>query len=567
MAQSLRVDTDLLRALTPELAAIADAAQQELARLKDRLATEGECWGEDEPGRVFGDSYEPAAEKGITGFENLVHNLRGMSSSVADAGDALQDQDQNVGSQLRNQDPFGYDPVVGPSYDQPPWQTPEPLRPATAPDVADPNSAPRATAPDQTPDPDAARPSDQPGYQSGGGNPVVPGQPYPGDYGPHSSPYLPDQQASPGATPTPSVPDRPAPTSRSTAPTGQKPPSPTAATPSAATPSTANPPPAAATPKAGAPDPAAERRPPENRLSRPPAQSPWLRNAPGTPWSRSAPGSSGPGQVYPPRRKGPDPGAARPAQPGKDTKQRKPKPVSPEPKRSRVRTDPDAVAAAEALAARHNLRVVGFGDSGVAKHTVDEIAAAVDHILGKYPFVRPAGIEITDLPDGTVSRVVWERTIDEGADPVVGGWILLDRVTAANRVLLAEKVDAAIRSGERVAGSEERPMYSTIVRDLGRILEAGSGPHVRQSAHRSLIMEYRRVSGPWDRGDTLAGVVRGYREWRAQLIRACLSGGFDPVAAVVEAFTEVELRGEAACGPAKVLHRMVVEHARGQSSA
>ncbi|WP_174185966.1 hypothetical protein [Nocardia barduliensis] len=565
MAQSLRVDTDLLRALTPELAGIADAAQQELARLKDRLASEGKCWGEDEPGRVFGDSYEPAAEKGITGFENLVHNLRGMSGSVADAGDALRDQDQNIGSQLRDQDPFGSDPVVGPSFDQPRWQSPKPLRPVSPSNVAGPDSAPSATAPDRTVDPGAAQPSDQPGYQPGS-SPVVPNQPYPGGYGPNDSPHLPEQQPSRGPDPTPSVPDRPAPTARDAAPAARTPTSPASAPPPAATPPAANPPAASASPKGGAPDPAA-RRPPASRFSRPPADSPWMRNAPGTPWSRSAPGGS-PNQVFPPRRRGPEPGAGTPGKPGKDPKQRKPKPVATGAKRSRVRTDPDAMAAVDALAARRNLRMAGFANSGVAKHTIDDIAAAVDDILRKYPFIRLAGIDITDLRDGGVSRVVWARKIDSEDDPVTGGWILLDRVTTANPVLLAEKIAAATRSGERVAGAQERPMYSTIVRDLGRILEAESGPRVRQSAHRSLIMEYRRISGPWDRGDTLAGVVRGYREWRGQLIRACFPGDrFDPVAAVVEAFTEVELHGEGACGPAKVLHRLVVEHARGQSSA
>ncbi|WP_280242573.1 WXG100 family type VII secretion target [Nocardia abscessus] len=566
MGQSLWVDTDLLRALTPELGAIADAAQEELTRLKNRLAAEGKCWGNDEPGRIFGDSYEPAAEKGITGFENLVHNLRGMGSSVADAGEVLQDQDRNLGSQLRDQDPYGYRPVIGPSFGQPQWQSPAPFQPVPSPDAEPipasdpPSSAPAydSTAPEN--DPTAPQRTEQPGYQPAT-DPIVPGQTYPGqtnpgDYSPSGSP----QEPLPSSTPTPSVPGQATPSPRSAVPAGQTPTPPAAAAPSAASPS-----PTAATPKPGASEPGAVRRPPESRWSRPPADSPWVRNAPATPWSRSAPGSAGPGQVFPPRRKGPDPVGAKP---GKEPKTRKPKPASSKAKRSRVRTDPSAVAAAQALAARHGFRIAGFDDSGVDRHTVDEIAAAVDGILGKHPFLELAGIEITDLGATTVSRVVWDRTTGEAEDPIPGGWILLDRVTVTSRVLLAEKIDSAVRAGQCVAGFEERPMYSTIVRDLGRILEAAAGPRVRGSAHRSLIMEYRRVSGPWDRGDTLAAIVRGYREWRAQLVRACFPGDrFDPRAAVVEAFTEVELRGEGACGPAKVLHRLVVEHARGRSSA
>ncbi|MFI5538469.1 hypothetical protein ACIA5H_18980 [Nocardia sp. NPDC051900] len=567
MGRSLRVDTDLLRAINPELAAIADAAQEELTRLKERLAAEGRCWGDDEPGRIFGDSYEPAADKGITGFENLVHNLHGMSTSVADAGDVLQDQDQNIGSQLRKQNPFDSDPVSSAPYDK--WQNPAPYRPVSTPNAAEPNSTGDTTAPtsandptaqayDPTAsanDPTAAQGTGQPGYQ-----PTVPGSTNPGDYGTTGSPDSSGQEPYPNSASTPWVQDRATPTARGATPTARTPTSPAPATPSAADAA-----PAGATPKSGGSEPAVQR-PPENRWTRPPADSPWMRNSPGTPWSRG-PGSS-PGQVFPPRRKGPRPGGVEPGKPGKEAKPRKPKQEAKEAKRSRVRTDPGAVAAVQALAARHGLRIKGFDTSGVSRRTVDEIAAAVDGILGKYPFIEPAGIEITDLTDGAVSHVVLDRGADEGKDPATGGWILLDRVTAANPALLAEKVETAIRFGERVAGSEERPMYSTIVRDLGRILEAGAGPHVRQSAHRSLLMEYQRISGPWDRGDTLASIVCGYREWRAQLTRACFSGArLDPRVAVVEAFTEVELRGDGACGPAKVLHRLVVEHARGQSRA
>ncbi|BDT93284.1 hypothetical protein IFM12275_32600 [Nocardia sputorum] len=573
MGRVLRVDTDLLRALTPELAAIADAAQGELARLKHRLAAEGECWGDDEPGRVFGDSYEPAAEKGVTGFENLVHNLRGMSSSVADSGEALQDRDQNLGSQLRNQDPFRSDPVGSGPFDQPRWQSAAPYRPVSTPDAADPDPARDAASPTSADDPAgaannptaaaddpaAALGSEQTGYQPAS-NPAAPGRTNPGDYSPTDGPGSTGQQPYPNSNPTPSVPDRATPIARGSAPAARTP-----ASPAPTTPSTADPAPSAA-PKPGAPQPSASRGTPETRWTRPPTESPWMRNAPGTPWSRGAGGPSQ-GQAFPPRRKGPQPSEAKSGKPGKDAKPRK-KPIPTEAKRSWVRTDPSAVAAAQELAARHGLRITGFDTSGVLRPTVDQIAAAIDGILGKYPFIELAGIEITDLRDGGVSRVVLDRADDEENEEITGGWILLDRMTLANPALLAEKVETAVRSGERVAGSAEQPMYSTIVRDLGRILAAGTAPGVRQSAHRSLLMEYQRISGPWDREVTLATIVRGYRKWRAQLIRACFRGDrFDPRAAVAEAFAEVELRGEGACGPAKVLHRLVVEHARGRSSA
>lgn len=559
MGQSLRVDTDLLRSLTPELAAIADAAQQELTRLKDRLATEGECWGNDEPGRVFGDTYEPAAEDGITGFENLVHNLRGMSTGVAGVDDTFQNKDHELGSQIRDQ-PDSFEPStfapISPSPGQPGWN-PQP-QPVTTPNDTEASPAPGVTAPVRTDTPEVPVQPNVPGYQPTG-NPASPFQPNAGNYGPSATPDLPDQDPGPSTAAAPPARDPAAPSAPAPSSPASQMPTPPAATPPSAT----------TTPKAGPPDPAASRsRPPDSRWTRPPSDTPWLRSAPGTPWSRNLPGSPSPGQVFPPRRTGPEPNAAKSAKSGKGAEPRQPKRVSAKPERSRVRTDPAAVAAAQALAARHGLRIIGFETSGAEKRTVDELAAAVDAILGKYPFLDLAGIEITDLRDGNVSRVAWDRAVDEGQERVPGGWILLDRFLMANPALLSEKLAAAARAGDRVAGSEGRSMYASIVRDLGRIMEAAAGSLVRQLAQRSLIMEYRRISGPWDRGDTLAAVVRGYREWRGELSSACFSGGrFDPRAAVVEAFTEVELHGDSACGPAKVLHRLAIEHVRGQSSA
>ncbi|WP_406234315.1 hypothetical protein [Nocardia sp. NBC_01009] len=51
---------------------------------------------------------------------------------------------------------------------------------------------------------------------------------------------------------------------------------------------------------------------------------------------------------------------------------------------------------------------------------------------------------------------------------------------------------------------------------------------------------------------------------RALATRRNLRNRFPPRAALVEAFTEVELRGDSACGPAKILHQLVVENVRGR---
>jgi hypothetical protein len=109
-------------------------------------------------------------------------------------------------------------------------------------------------------------------------------------------------------------------------------------------------------------------------------------------------------------------------------------------------------------------------------------------------------------------------------------------------------------------------MYSTIVGDLGRIMEGSTGRQTRRLAQRSLITEYQRINGPWGGDETLARVVGGYRRWRDQLsCRTVVDGRFQPRAALVAAFAEVELCGDEACGPARVLCRLLVENARGRS--
>ena len=110
-------------------------------------------------------------------------------------------------------------------------------------------------------------------------------------------------------------------------------------------------------------------------------------------------------------------------------------------------------------------------------------------------------------------------------------------------------------------------MYSTIVGDLGRILEEQAGQPIRRLAQRALITEYRRISDPWGTGETLARIVGGYRRWRNQLGgNSILDGRFQPSTALVAAFAEVELRGDDACGPARVLYRLLVEGARERST-
>ncbi|MBY8862745.1 hypothetical protein K7711_40190 [Nocardia sp. CA2R105] len=544
MGESLQIDTDLAHTLASELAAIAEDAQQDLTRLHDTLDREGDCWGNDEPGRTFGDSYTPVAKKGLTGLQHLVDNLRSVSKGITEATDTIHNQDQDGGQQLRTlgQNSFGPTPEAGPSYDQPVQQ-----QPAAAALTSNP-------ANESVPNSDEVAGSSTPARSSAGPARL------PGTAGlPVSAP---DYSPSTTAEPQPNPVD----------PGGD---SPELATPAADSPAPGNPAPRTAgqpAPQAvsGAPPAATPQAGGRSTGFGKSAETPWsgtaaegspTRNASGTPWSPSAPASSSPGRVFPPRHApGPTP---RKADRDRDRKPGKPKRVTV----AGAPADAAALATARALADRHDLRLAGFDTVPLTDKTMRDMAAALDAILGKYPFLELAGIEITDLGENTVSRVVRDKARTERDEARAGPWILLDRKALTEPRILAENIRTTTHSGEPMPEFEQRPMYSTIVADLGRVLEAAAGAEPRRLAQRSLIAEYQRISGGWNGNETLSGVLGSYRRWRSQLSsRAFDDDRFQPRAALVSAFAEVELRGANAGEPARVLHRLVVEHARERSN-
>ncbi len=553
MGQSLYIDPDRLQALITELAAVAESAHQDLAELKSTLAQKGKPWGDDEPGRTVGDTYEPQAKKGLEGYQNLVDNLRGLSKGISEVGHAMHDQDQNSGQQIRNTGPK--QPVsVAPDSAWGGTSTPRTSSPTTDSgsnaDNANPTPAqPSGSTPTASPHP-STDPSVHPQPAATGYNPIGTSI----SAGPQ--PIYPDPSAPPVG---PNSVQQPAESSAAGNEDTASPPVTDDSIPAA--PGTTSPA-AVAAPRTG--DPAFAEKPAGTPWSRTPgASSPSIPSS--TPWSGARTGARPPGQVFAPPSTGVGP--ARPNDPKRDGKARRKKRESTAAEHIRIPVDPAALAAARQLADRHELQIVGFDTSGIGQEMVTQLAAAVDNILGKYPFVNLGGIEITELGD-RISQVTPARR-DDGSEPAsTGAWILLDRTLVANPAQFSEKVYVAIQSGKAVAESEERPMYSTIVGDLGQIMTEQAGQPVQRLAQRSLITEYRRIDGPWDARDTLARIVGGYRRWRDQLGgNSIVDGRLQPHAALVAAFAEVELRGDDACGPARVLYRLLVEGARERSTA
>ncbi|MBF6286696.1 WXG100 family type VII secretion target [Nocardia cyriacigeorgica] len=579
MSQPLRIDPAGVDRLIPRLNTLARTAREQFTTLKTGLAGQGRPWGSDEAGKTFAEGYEPRAEKSLEALENLAARLAEASRQIRDATTRLYDTDLSNALEIRGADPglldwsgfpqgpgAGGPQVPGSGQDIPgvpgpagmPGVSPDGTADAGTGGGTDVNGTADATAPgDVSADQPVDYPSDGHEYSlhavdpssnplgfPGSGGSSYPGRPgVPAD-GPGSSARPEGAQGS-----TPSQPVGPGQSEMPVAP---------ASAPSRSTPTG---PAASAAGASGATTPTdSGARPAGGR----PAETPWTRPQPATPWGpgapRSRPPGAGPvmpGQAIPPRHPGREnvPAAPGRGKPGKkrSPKQRPEQPVS----GPATTTDAAALAAAQALAARHDLRLTGFDTSGIAEHTVLELAAAVDDILAKYPFLSLGGIEVTPLAGGAIAAVRWDRADD-------GPWISIDRELAVNPDKFDDAVKTALRAGRIPRGSEQRPIYATMVHAIGRVLVATAGPRAQQLAQRSLITEYRRISGPWD-GVTPAGVVAGYRSWRAQLSpSSVLRNRFHPQTALETAFTEVELRGADACGPAKALHRLVVEVARGR---
>ncbi|NEW50861.1 hypothetical protein GV792_12395 [Nocardia cyriacigeorgica] len=580
MSQPLHIDPDRINALISRLSAFATTARDQLGTLTTGLDGQGEPWGTDEPGRAFAEGYEPRAEKSITALRNLADRLAEASRQVRDSTQNLYDTDYDSALEIGNADPYYLElsgPPVGPA--QTIYSTPE-SAPSTnvpidvpggyLPDTAESDTGPivgdtDANVPVDTPAdqpfdyvPETSDPSAEEGFDPTA-NPI--------DYPGSADGSYPDPSGGQGNSPWTAAPSGHNPTSppsgdRGASQQGQTPPAPGTPTSASGRGALA----AQAPTTGGAAKPADSGARPVG--GRPSAETPWARPQAATPWGpgapRSRPPGTGspiipPGQTIPPRRPGRDQGPTPPPTRDKSGKARRTKrETTARVSAGQPTTNAAALAAAQALAARRNLRISGFDTSGIAEHTVDEIAAAVDDVLGKYPYLVLGGIEIAARTDGSIAEVIWNR--DD-----TGPWISLDSKLAADPDLFDTTVKAAAQAGLMPPGSEQRPIYATVVHALGRILVAAAGTRAQQLAQRSLITEYRRISGPWDRGDTLAGVVDGYRTWRAQLgPNSFHSRRFHAQTALETAFAEVELRGNDASGPAKALHRLVVEMPRSR---
>ncbi|MEV0110412.1 hypothetical protein AB0H42_29290 [Nocardia sp. NPDC050799] len=545
MSEQFRADPDRLRSAAPAFDQIGAEVAALVHRLEELVTTDLAPWGNDDTGRAFGEQFAPEEQQTLS-------ELRILSETVQQTGPDL----RQVAANFEQQDLLGSQAVrtAGPPVPTGvnPVQT-NYVSPVVG-FVSDPSASTAVPAAEVAPT--------DPGRNEtvAGASGLVPtGSSVPGDTGPGRAPAgdpgsapggdarasdaqqsrSPEQQQSPGERDLRDGPQ--------TAPTGVPAVLPGAAGQAA----TAGPPPSAVS-RGSANTPADVTRP-ARAGSANPSGSPWSKTPPGGSPRVTAPGSSA--SDMPPRM------------PGRPLQRSSEKPAEPERRPAEEAVEPIAARLARELAERHGVRAFGFDTPGVPREVLMEMVAAVHDVLPRHPAIALAAIGIAELADGAATRLDPEPSDpapapDDHPDTGTGHPVCI--TLAVRAAVEPAALERAVRSDEEAGvlapGCAQRPVYSAVVRELGRALDVAGGFRARTGTRHALVVTYLPLVSR-DAAGSLARTVAGFGQWRAQLSGGFRAGRFDPEAALAEAFTEVVLDVARASPQARALHRLLVDSA------
>ncbi len=545
MSEQFRADTDRLRSTAPAFEQLGAEVEALVQQLRDIVTSDIAPWGADDTGRAFAESFEPEEKQTLSELDGLTEVIRQTGPDLRQVAANFEQQDQLGRRVVENAEPVlaeraavpvGADPVV-PGHDSgllPPADSggapvyparngPVPVGPAG--EVSDPAAATTAT-PGVTPSGAGAAPQDgqqRPSQQSR--QPEADSAADSPEHGRSATDHPLTSAGLPAALPAPGSPGGPVSAS-------------------------SNP----------APSPAARDMP--GHADRAAASA----GSPATPWSRPAAGAGAPRVTAPGTGSAEAPPPRMPAQPP-----RRPNDKPEEPERP-VDAVNETLAArlTRELAEQYGVRAFGFDTPALGRGVLLELAAAVHDVLPRHPAIALRAIGIDEIDGGCVTRLDREPIADESdsaarPDPDTGQERFGVRITLATAVAVEpDQLQHAVRADEDAGllapGCAQRPVYSSIVRELGRALDAAGGFRARPASRRALLAAYLPLASP-QATSTLGRTVTGFVQWRAELSGGFRDGRFEPAAALAEAFTEVVLDAGRASPPARVLHRLLVESA------
>ena len=90
------VDPVRLRGASPQFDAVADQLADAGTTLQAALGAEGSCWGGDQAGQTFEQSYLPGAEATTKALNTLVEALRAIRTSLDESATTWEGTDQGA---------------------------------------------------------------------------------------------------------------------------------------------------------------------------------------------------------------------------------------------------------------------------------------------------------------------------------------------------------------------------------------------------------------------------------------------------------------------------------------
>ncbi|MFI1915052.1 toxin glutamine deamidase domain-containing protein [Nocardia sp. NPDC020380] len=216
----------------------------------------------------------------------------------------------------------------------------------------------------------------------------------------------------------------------------------------------------------------------------------------------------------------------------------------------------DAREVSEELLRRWGVETVGFDNPGFHPEVVREFARAVDDLLTRYPDVDLPRVVIEPMSDEYYAEAV--RNISPDGQ-ISTRMLVLNELHALDPEGMARDSAEDVAGGHLVAGSDERPIHSTLVHEFGHSIYFEGQQHAGKTAGRALLDYYTSTRSEVD--------MDAFEKWVRQLSGYSFreDGRFNPAEALAEAFTDVELNGEGATEPAKVLYWHLLDNAEAHS--